>query len=391
MAARLADPAMLGLFNGIGLVTGYVPFLNLGALNGLNRELPYYIGRGEKERALDLAATAKAWSIIVGGFVAAVLCIIAIWYCIAGKWDLAGGWFTYAVGVWVLFYGQMFLQVLYRTHGDFARLSIINVIQNTCSLIFVVFISLFGFYGLCIRSVLVALVLLGLTWWWRPLKVPALWNTQNFIHLLKVGAPIFVVGQLYAWWIVLDSTLALKYVGAQGFGFYQLAIIAGQAMEIIPSALGQILYPRMAQEYGRTGCIVELIRLSYKQVLYFTAAGIPLLIAAWFAIPPVSHFLLPKYTAGVEAAQWMVAAVSILFFAPFNNIFNVVRRQDLYFCAITSGIIVYGITLWTLTRNTVYLAAFPQAMLAGRLVFVVAGLVCIAFLVNHEKKTIATI
>ena len=60
--ARLVVPAMLGLFNGIGLVMNYIPFLQLGILHGLNRELPYYVGRGEYDRVKQLAAAAQAWA-----------------------------------------------------------------------------------------------------------------------------------------------------------------------------------------------------------------------------------------------------------------------------------------------------------------------------------------
>ena len=62
LQARYAAPQVLGLFNGIGLVLGYAPFLQLGILNGLNRELPYYVGKGDRKRVMELAAAAQAWA-----------------------------------------------------------------------------------------------------------------------------------------------------------------------------------------------------------------------------------------------------------------------------------------------------------------------------------------
>ncbi|MBL0225446.1 MAG: hypothetical protein IPQ16_07675 [Geobacteraceae bacterium] len=103
LTARLSDPAVLGLFNGIGLVIGYVPFLQLGVLNGLNRELPYYIGSGDKEHAHALAATAQAWALIVGSVTTAGLLIYSIWHLASGSMDLAAGWFTNAVGAFLFF------------------------------------------------------------------------------------------------------------------------------------------------------------------------------------------------------------------------------------------------------------------------------------------------
>ena len=62
LQARCVLPAVLGMFNSIGLALGYAPFLQLGILNGINRELPYFIGKGDRQRVNELAAAAQAWA-----------------------------------------------------------------------------------------------------------------------------------------------------------------------------------------------------------------------------------------------------------------------------------------------------------------------------------------
>lgn len=103
LTARLSDPAVLGLFNGLGLVLGYVPFLQIGVLNGLSRELPYYVGKGEHDRVRALAAAAQAWALAVGVLVAAGLFAVAGWHGVHGEWQLAAGWATQAVSALLLF------------------------------------------------------------------------------------------------------------------------------------------------------------------------------------------------------------------------------------------------------------------------------------------------
>ena len=49
--ARLVDPAVLGYFASFALVLGYAPFLQLGIFNGLNREFPLFIGKGNPAHA----------------------------------------------------------------------------------------------------------------------------------------------------------------------------------------------------------------------------------------------------------------------------------------------------------------------------------------------------
>ena len=51
LLGRLVEPSTLGLFAGIGLVLGYASIAQMGVLNGVNRELPYHMGRGDIARA----------------------------------------------------------------------------------------------------------------------------------------------------------------------------------------------------------------------------------------------------------------------------------------------------------------------------------------------------
>jgi len=47
LTARLVEPADLGLFNGFKLILAYLPFVQMGIINGLSRELPYHAARND--------------------------------------------------------------------------------------------------------------------------------------------------------------------------------------------------------------------------------------------------------------------------------------------------------------------------------------------------------
>lgn len=385
LTARFAAPAILGLFNGMGLVLGYASFLQLGILNGLNRELPFYIGQDDTPQAESLAAAGQAWALIIGGFGAGVLLVLAVWFAVRGQLQLATGWATYAVSIFLLFYSQLYLQITYRTGGDFARMSVINVVQNGLAFVLVGLVWLFGFYGLCLRLVLMGLVGMALLWYWRPMKVGPRWNRSHLIQLLKVGAPIFLVGQLYSWWIVLDCTLVLKFAGVKFLGLYQLSVMAGMAVETLPMAVSQILYPKMAEEFGRTGSVRRLVALSVKPVIATVLCMVPIVIACWLLLPMAVKLLMPNYANGIEAARWAIIVAATMTVAPVNNVFNVVKRQDLYLAAVIGGMATYYITLLLLNRGGVNLVNFPQAMLAGRVVFLLTSYIAVGFL--HRIKT----
>ncbi len=391
LIARFTEPAVLGLFSGLGLVLGYAPFIQLGVLNGLNRELPYLIGKGDREQAFALAATAQCWALLVGGAIALVLTLIAVWYALEGDRMMAVGWAAQAVGVFLLFYAQLYLQITYRTRGDFARLAVINVAQNGLGLVLVLLVLFFGFYGLCLRSVLIGMIALALLWRWRPVRVAPAWDPPKWFHLFKVGGPIFFVGQIYAWWTVLDSTLVLHFLKTSGLGFYQLAVIAGTTLALLPGSLSQIVYPRMAEQYGRTGKLRDLIDQVWRPVLYLCIATVPAVLAGWFLIPPLTKTFLPQYSPGISAAQWTLVSIAISCLEPVNIVFNVVKRQDLYIVAIGLGLATYVVSVLWLTSSEAYLAAFPQAMVMGRIFFIICCYYLIGLLWKKETSPVAAL
>lgn len=373
LTARATLPAVLGLFNGIGLVKGYAPFLLLGITNGLNRELPYYVGKGDQGRVRELAAAAQAWALLLASLAATALLGVAVWQLALQKWELAAGWATSAVTIFCLFYGTHYLQVTYRTRGDFARLAFVNVVQNTVLLAGVALVWWLAFYGLCLRALLAGATQVALLWYWRPVKVWPAWNVGHLWHLLKIGAPIFAVGMTYAYWATLDATLVLHYLGTRGLGLYALVLMSGATLQLLPDALGQVLYPRMAEHFGRTGDMRTMVKLAIRPMVFSLAAMVPLVVVGWWLLPGVVTFLLPKYAEAIPAAQWSLLAPLAMCLAPVNATYNVLRRQGLYAVAILLGMAsYYGCLRWRLMTG-MNLEAFSQSMLAGRMVFLVAS------------------
>jgi len=383
LLARVTRPETLGLFNGLSLVLGYVPFVQLGIINGLNRELPYYIGLDDTQKARSLAACAQVWAIAVGALVGAVLLCIAIFELVKGRSTLAFGWTTQAWMAFQVIFTQLYLLVIYRTGAKFSRLTTSNVIQAVASFLLISLAWKFSFYGLCMRAILVSLVALGTLWFWRPLRVKSLWNTESFKHLLKIGAPIMAVGQVYASWTVLDSTLVLKLTGTHGLGLYAIATIAATAIELIPASLNQICYPRMAEEYGRTGSLRSIIRIVWKPMLYLSLGYVPLVLVGWFLAPPAIRLLLPRYADSIRAVQWTLLSTSLLALSPLNLVFVVLKKMYLYFAAIIAGMASYLIALFIAHRTVHDLSIFPKALLIGRILFFV---ICFAMIWHWRNK-----
>jgi O-antigen/teichoic acid export membrane protein len=385
LLGRLVEPGTLGLFAGIGLVLGYASLAQLGILNGVNRELPYHIGRGDIARAHALAAAGQAWALATGGVISLCLLAVAAWQLAQGNLEQAAGWATNAILAIFSFYGNNgYLTITFRTSSEFVRLARVNVVEAATSLAALVFVAAFGFYGLCLRVILAGATSTALLFRWRPVRVGPHWSRSKLRHLFIIGAPIYAVGQVYGLWTgVINSTLVLHYTGTYGMGLYAMVALGTAAMEVVPAALGQVLYPRMAQEYGAGRDTRHLVRISRKPMLA-TFAGLAVVAAVgWFAAEPVVEFVMPQYVGAVPAMQWALLLPVVSSFMPLESVFNVVRRQDMYLAALGCGITTYIGALLVLGPEA-DLTAFPQAMLVGRTVFIVVSYLLILRLQRND-------
>jgi len=220
----------------------------------------------------------------------------------------------------------------------------------------------------------------------RPITVPPTLNRADLRHLLRVGAPIFAVGQAYAWWTVLDRTLVLRLAGSEGLGLYGLATLALAAVNLLPAAVTQITYPWVVEMYGRDESIGPMFSYLAKPTLALVVLMIPVTAVGWVLLPPLVRIALPNYVAGVPAAQWTLLLALLMALHPVNNVFVTAKKQHLYFAAIAVGMAVYLFALHRLVRGSVELVAFPKAMVAGRAAFLGFCYAFILVLVGREHR-----
>lgn len=388
LTSRVIEPAVLGQYNALGLVVGYAPFLQIGVNNGLNRELPYLFGKEDRAQAIELATAAQAWSLLTASLAALALLCIGLWQLLQGRSDLAAGWATFAVVVFGGLFGQGYLHALFRTSSEFVRLAHIGVVDAIVAVLLVAFVWLLGWWGLCLRGLLLALTSLALLWFLRPIRVPPKWNLQRLLQLVRTGVPICAVGQLYMWWTTLDATLVLNYAGKRQLGLYAIAGMAAPTVGLLTSALAQVIYPKMSECYGRTASVQAIVRMCAAPIGFGLLATAAVSALAWVLLPAVAMMVLPRYVEGIPAAQWAILATAVLAFSPILNVFNVMKRQLQYSVALVSGIAVYFGALHLLMHDRVELTDFPQALLLGRVVFLGISACLIASMVRAERQRI---
>lgn len=386
LATRFVDPATMGLFNGIGLSQTYAGLLQLGIVNGIGRELPYFLGKGEKEKAYHLTAVAQFWIIIIATFSFLGMTAVAIYQLTVGNFKAAAGWFTYGISIFFMFYADRYLMSTYRTNKEFNKLALIDVYQSVANCLAVGFVYIGHFYGLCLRNLAMVSTNAVFLWKWRPIQVKPKWNKAAFFHLFKIGFPNLIVGQVNVLWGAINSSLLLTWMGKKELGLYSIALLASSTLILIPQSLSQIVYPRMSEMLGKGKDIKSLFNFIMKPALLVTVAMLPIVLIGWWVLPVVTAKLLPNYIAGVEAGQWALLQVLVLSSASVNNVFTVVKRQDLYLISAALGFAAYYIALMYFKQQGLMIVHFSQAILLGKFIFMVLSYVFLGFLLKKQNQ-----
>jgi O-antigen/teichoic acid export membrane protein len=138
-------------------------------------------------------------------------------------------------------------------------------------------------------------------------------------------------GFAYGMLTSLDRLMVLSFLGRTELGYYSLAFMAYGTMMLIPRSVSQMIYPRMAREYGRTGDPRSLRSLVYRPLWGLVAVMVPALAAVYVLGPWFIARFLPQYAPGIPAFRITLVGVFFLsFMGGFGNLLNVVDRQKLY-------------------------------------------------------------
>jgi O-antigen/teichoic acid export membrane protein len=356
----------MGLWNFALLVMTYLSGLQLGVFNGLNRQLPYYSGKGDVERCSRIAEVAYAWAGLLS--LVSVVCVVAaaIYFLQRGDFDSVRT--TAAIGtVLIASWSFQYLTVSYSAHSQFGRLSRKSMLVALVGLPLTYLVKALGYTGLLVRAAVLALLGSMALYMGRPLAVRPRWDRTIFVELVRVGFPIWLLGQLSALFMTLDRLVLAE--SPRLLGYYSVAAQFATMVSMVPLAFNAVLYPQMARQYGETHVAMDLWRTALQACGWASLAGLGVGVGAWLTIPAFVTFVLPAYVPGIEAAQWASFAGLTMGLSVFGNIFNVLGRQHVYLLGAAAGVLTFFCTWLVLTRvlqQPVGVSA-AQSMLAGTL------------------------
>jgi O-antigen/teichoic acid export membrane protein len=378
VAAKLLGPKTYGLWNGLLLILTYGMNSHLGVLNAMNREVPYYRGRGEFDKAHEIANIGFGTALVSSIPIPVMVVLATLIYSFAEETIL--GLRIVAV-LLVLQQIHNFYQLALKSHNCFGLMAAQQVLfagLTVCVLISLTYYA--GFSGFLWGHALVFVLVLSFLYKYVPVRFSFQFDWAKVVHLGRIGFPIMTVGLAYGMLVSLDRIMVIAFLGKEQLGYYSLSFMAYSIMILFPMVVAQVMYPRLAKRYGKTGDPKSLGPLVYGPLRYLIPVMLLVLVAAYVLAPRFVGAFLPNYALGIPALKITFCGVFFLsFVGGFANFLNTVNKQKLYLivqvCALSlngflnylfiqlnygiTGVAlgtsityaVYGATLWFFARR----------------------------------------
>ncbi len=310
--ARKLGPELLGVVSALAVILKYTASANLGALNALNREVPYNIGKGNLKEADSIRSVVLGQMILTAVVLCAGILVASVFLAHSGLFKIG-----LAFTAFFVFFQQLdaYFNFYLRSAKEFAFFSKLTILRAVVRTVFAVaLILLFGIIGLWSSTLIVYLAaLVFVVFIGKKLRVRPSLDFKKVISLIKIGLPIYIVGTLFAFYLTIDRLIIIKFLSIKSLGLYSLTKMVHQTALLAVPLVGQVMYPRFAEHYGRTRDYKSLRRYVEEPMIVLSHIT-PVLIGVLFLLLPVLiGKFLPHYTDGIVAAQ--IYCGGLFFFA----------------------------------------------------------------------------
>ena len=384
--ARMLGPALYGLWTGLNITLDYSSYVHIGALNGMNIDIPYQKGSGSRNNLDKSRNTAFTICLVNSVLFSAGLLVVSIFLWRGNKVSESIGLITIAILNMTTsmydFYSTSLIAMkrffsISKANAFFAFLSV------CLTLILVPFFKIYGVYAVAVVTSLATFLYLLIK---EPCRIKLDFDFRYMAKLIKIGFPIMFINLLNSTIPNMASISVIFLLGRETLGYYAIAMMAAYFLSYFPSSIHRILEPHIYQKYGQTRDPIDLKKYLLKPSLVM-AILFPVIMAVYYTSVTffIRHFL-PKYEPSINLFSIIILARFFVSFSPASNAFiNAMNKQrflvPIYLAAIA---IVAGVSLVFMKagfgRNSVAIGLAASFFWTGSAIFIYA--------IGHFTKSI---
>lgn len=328
---NLLGPEQYGYWLTVSIIFIFIPLFQMGTLNAMNREVPYYLARKDYKAVSEVRDAVFSFIFTIPLFLVFVLIVtsgILFFTDIIYEYKI-GLLFTALIAV--LTYLSDYAETYFKSQQNFKKasslLSIRSISQSIATIILVYF---FGYLGLYLGLLISLLIQIYVARNIFPNKYKIKSTSFNYKRLIKIGFPILVVGLVWSIMTAVDRIIISIFLNPEDLGNYGIGMLVFNAVMLFPQVTSQVFYPR----------IVELVSLSeYPKIKKFYWKANSILAFIMLCVVTVGYFVLPffitrfmpDYIEGIKAAQILLIGIYPLTLVNIAaNYFNSTNNQKIY-------------------------------------------------------------
>lgn len=367
------SPEQMGIWQTLTVVITFGEILNLGLIRGLNRELPFLLGRGEQEKALALAATTQFYTLatgLAGG--ALMFAAAALNLGRSGDWvlGLAGMGVYWATAVY-----RSYLGVTFRSHSEFRRITTVQYIECALTLVTLVLVVVAGYDGMVVRYVLLSVVMTVLLYRVRPIRVRSRFSKSDFVALLSTGIPQYISGYLIATSLSFGQVILLQTGSVGLVGLYTPIAAVASIMMAIRSSVFLYINPRMIFQLGKSNDPRGVLRSIMISGLIIGAIALPIAAVGAAVGPSLIEQLFPEYTAVIDVLA--ISLIGGLFLGADTTLGGLYALKSWRYTMLYAvlSLVLRGIIPWVWVQNDGALTGVVLGTAAANILILAIGFV----------------
>lgn len=330
------EPEDIGLWQSVYTLTVYLPIIQIGVNNGLNRQLPLLFGKQEIDKAYEFSRSALSYNLFVVFVVFIISLVIASLLIIL---EVNTRTIITFVVVSFLICSSLYnnyLIVTYRNNDSFKNLSKVYIIECLFLITLVPLIKKFGYYGLLLYYLTDAVIFTVTLHRFRPLKINPLFNKLYLKELVKIGLPIYFIGYIISISKTIPRIVLIFFDNVVMVGLYAPASAIMSMMLMIPNTLAQFIYPKMSYKYGKTNSVVALWSIVWKSSFYPAIITVPVALISFFFLPYLIKEYFPKYILSIGCAQWTVmSSIFVGSLISSNVLYSISKYMEAFLLSLT--------------------------------------------------------
>lgn len=325
---RFLTPEMMGIWTTFLLVLNYCLFAEMGIFTAVEVRIPYLRGEGKDGDVQDIRNTAFTFAVLISGVIAAALFGASFFLSSSMPPYVITGVRVIALIIACTVFYNLYI-VMLRADKNFQLLSwalLFNAVAMLVSVsVLTYFFKLKGIYFAALLATLSSwLFIKQLTSYRLKLSL----KPVVALSLWKIGFPILLGGVIYTVLLSVDKLMIINMIGARELGYYSIAVLALTYTNTFPKLFTIVLFPNMQEAFGQTGSREHALGYVKKAVFMMAYVFPVVLAAAYFVMPLLVHYVLPKYTPGLDSMRILLLGCFFLSLAPLGEKFAIALNKQ---------------------------------------------------------------